>query len=523
MASRTRIVVACGAAVLVAAVIAATIASAMSEPPEMIPVGVVPKSWQPGDKFQFHLMRRFSSSPPCSVSGETELPAGARPGQEVRVDLKRYPDAHACVQQLHYDVRRLILRVLFLVLASMMVLTILSVCSCLGLHEDADDDQPFVITESHLAAATRLQLFWRARAARTAASELQRSRLAAVDALPDNFRCPITLELMEDPTILAQSGISYERAALEAALARRPGVCPASGRTFAGPPSLTPNHALRGLIQDARAAVASAPRRRKKKKKQKRRPAEENRTAKASAVPSRGGLETAWSSLRLAFRLVWNHVDLLFLLALCLLHASKQDVDKRFSEWVSAVAGEGWIFWFARMFLGPHIIFDYATAIVIFQVLMFPKLTVFERWAKFRWSHLYVYTLLSWRWIYTLLTCPWYGRAALRGLRDTHLSNVVYLSRYTNQPGSKAIVESEKFSTLLASRISTALVLSLVMVEAVYIILCTAQLVAAPVLLLLVVFPFAFRDQAAHGEVVDAELADFRGNPDEYKALWLEK
>jgi len=175
------------------------------------------------------------------------------------------------------------------------------------------------------------------------------------------------------------------------------------------------------------------------------------------------------------------------------------------------------------MFLGPHIIFDYATAIVIFQVLMFPKLTVFERWAKFRWSHLYVYTLLSWRWIYTLLTCPWYGRAALRGLRDTYLSNVVYLSRYTNQPGSKAIVESEKFSTLLASRISTALVLSLVMVEAVYIILCTAQLVAAPVLLLLVVFPFAFRDWAAHGEVVDAELADFRGNPDEYKALWLEK
>mmetsp|Transcript_21980 Transcript_21980/g.67722 ORF Transcript_21980/g.67722 Transcript_21980/m.67722 type:complete len:360 (+) Transcript_21980:244-1323(+) len=336
MASRTRIVVACGAAVLVAAVIAATIASAMSEPTEIIPVGVVPKSWQPGDKFQFHLL----IPPSCNVSGETELPAGARPGQEVRVDLKRYPDAHACVQQLHYDVRRLLLRVLFLFLASMMVLTILSVCSCLGLHEDADDDQPFVITESHLAAATRLQLFWRARAARTAASELQRSRLAAVDALPDNFRCPITLELMEDPTILAQSGISYERAALEAALARRPGVCPASGRTFAGPPSLTPNHALRGLIQDARAAVASAPRRRKKKKKQKRRPAEENRTAKASAVPSRGGLETAWSSLRLAFRLVWNHVDLLFLLALCPLHASKQ-------MWTSAFQS-GSLQWRAR-------------------------------------------------------------------------------------------------------------------------------------------------------------------------------
>ena len=52
-----------------------------------------------------------------------------------------------------------------------------------------------------------------------------------LDVLEDAC-CPITLEVFRDPVTLAQSGITYERAALEDALARQPGVDPETRGPF---------------------------------------------------------------------------------------------------------------------------------------------------------------------------------------------------------------------------------------------------------------------------------------------------
>ena len=54
-----------------------------------------------------------------------------------------------------------------------------------------------------------------------------------LDVLEDAC-CPITLEVFRDPVTLAQSGITYERAALEDALARQPGVDPETNKEFDG-------------------------------------------------------------------------------------------------------------------------------------------------------------------------------------------------------------------------------------------------------------------------------------------------
>ena len=48
-------------------------------------------------------------------------------------------------------------------------------------------------------------------------------------APPPGFFCPLTGILMRDPVLLRDSGISYERNALEWALHREPGLCPVSG------------------------------------------------------------------------------------------------------------------------------------------------------------------------------------------------------------------------------------------------------------------------------------------------------
>ena len=68
-----------------------------------------------------------------------------------------------------------------------------------------------------------------------------------LDVLEDAC-CPITLEVFRDPVTLAQSGITYERAALEDALARQPGVDPETNKEFDGAPTIVANHTLRRLI-----------------------------------------------------------------------------------------------------------------------------------------------------------------------------------------------------------------------------------------------------------------------------------
>ena len=85
--------------------------------------------------------------------------------------------------------------------------------------------------------------------------------LAAADPpCPDDFRCPISHDVMEDPVMLGQSGYTYERSWLMEALARRPGHDPVTNAAFAGEPQLLRNHNLRGAIaQWAERGAASSP------------------------------------------------------------------------------------------------------------------------------------------------------------------------------------------------------------------------------------------------------------------------
>ena len=64
--------------------------------------------------------------------------------------------------------------------------------------------------------------------------------------IPDEFRCPITHELMNDP-VICSDGHTYERAAIERWL-RSHGSSP---KTNAPLPNRTvlPNHNLRGIIE----------------------------------------------------------------------------------------------------------------------------------------------------------------------------------------------------------------------------------------------------------------------------------
>jgi hypothetical protein len=64
--------------------------------------------------------------------------------------------------------------------------------------------------------------------------------------VPDEFRCPITMEVMTDP-VIGDDGQTYERAAIERALAANP-VSPMTRQRMTAA-SLKSNYALRSAIQ----------------------------------------------------------------------------------------------------------------------------------------------------------------------------------------------------------------------------------------------------------------------------------
>ncbi|XP_047310323.1 U-box domain-containing protein 8-like [Impatiens glandulifera] len=65
--------------------------------------------------------------------------------------------------------------------------------------------------------------------------------------LPDDFKCPISLEIMSDPVILS-SGHTYDRSSIQRWLDAGHRTCPITKLPLSDPPSLIPNHALRSLI-----------------------------------------------------------------------------------------------------------------------------------------------------------------------------------------------------------------------------------------------------------------------------------
>ncbi|KAG2673499.1 hypothetical protein I3843_13G081800 [Carya illinoinensis] len=64
--------------------------------------------------------------------------------------------------------------------------------------------------------------------------------------IPEDFRCPISLELMTDPVIVS-TGQTYERSCIEKWLDAGHGTCPKTQQTLSST-ALTPNYVLRSLI-----------------------------------------------------------------------------------------------------------------------------------------------------------------------------------------------------------------------------------------------------------------------------------
>lgn len=66
---------------------------------------------------------------------------------------------------------------------------------------------------------------------------------------PDDFKCPISLEIMSDPVILS-SGHTFDRASIQRWLDSGHRTCPITKLPLPDQPSLIPNHALRSLISN---------------------------------------------------------------------------------------------------------------------------------------------------------------------------------------------------------------------------------------------------------------------------------
>ncbi|XP_010439489.1 PREDICTED: U-box domain-containing protein 8 [Camelina sativa] len=67
--------------------------------------------------------------------------------------------------------------------------------------------------------------------------------------LPNDFRCPISLEIMSDPVIL-QSGHTFDRVSIQRWIDSGNRTCPITKLPLSETPSLIPNHALRSLISN---------------------------------------------------------------------------------------------------------------------------------------------------------------------------------------------------------------------------------------------------------------------------------
>ncbi|XVF25936.1 hypothetical protein REPUB_Repub13aG0256800 [Reevesia pubescens] len=67
--------------------------------------------------------------------------------------------------------------------------------------------------------------------------------------LPDDFKCPISLEIMSDPVIIS-SGHTFDRASIQRWLDSGHRTCPITNLPLPEHPCLIPNHALRSLISN---------------------------------------------------------------------------------------------------------------------------------------------------------------------------------------------------------------------------------------------------------------------------------
>ncbi|KAK9029150.1 hypothetical protein V6N11_026273 [Hibiscus sabdariffa] len=80
----------------------------------------------------------------------------------------------------------------------------------------------------------------------SSSAQTSTDRIHKTPVIPDDFRCPISLELMKDPVIVS-TGQTYERSFIEKWLEQGHGTCPKTQQTLSNT-ALTPNYALRSLI-----------------------------------------------------------------------------------------------------------------------------------------------------------------------------------------------------------------------------------------------------------------------------------
>ncbi|KAM4102014.1 hypothetical protein ACB094_05G190700 [Castanea mollissima] len=73
--------------------------------------------------------------------------------------------------------------------------------------------------------------------------------MATNHQFPDDFKCPISLEIMSDPVILS-SGHTFDRVSIQRWLDAGHRTCPITKLPLPENPSLIPNHALRSLISN---------------------------------------------------------------------------------------------------------------------------------------------------------------------------------------------------------------------------------------------------------------------------------
>ncbi|KAL5550648.1 hypothetical protein UlMin_000824 [Ulmus minor] len=82
--------------------------------------------------------------------------------------------------------------------------------------------------------------------ASTPKSDLRRRKSSSEISFPTDFRCPITLDLMRDPVVVA-TGQTYDRESIKLWIESGHNTCPKTGQTLAHT-DLIPNHSLKNLI-----------------------------------------------------------------------------------------------------------------------------------------------------------------------------------------------------------------------------------------------------------------------------------
>lgn len=120
----------------------------------------------------------------------------------------------------------------------------------LTLHEMASGGDPGAVVEKMSMLLKRIKDFVQTEdpemGAQASTATISTKDNSACPVIPDDFRCPISLDLMKDPVIVA-TGQTYERGYIEMWLEAGHDTCPKTQQKLANK-SLTPNYVLRSLI-----------------------------------------------------------------------------------------------------------------------------------------------------------------------------------------------------------------------------------------------------------------------------------